>query len=411
MELMNRLHDIFGFEKHLISEMEIDKEIGNDVKDSYSIKFEHGKYGIKASNQRSYLYALYDILNGEKSMCFQSDLIQRGVHLDCGRKYFTSVWIKQLIQAIFEAKLNTIQFHFSENEGFRLEIPKYEHLCSDEFLNLDEMGEILILARQLEINVIPSFDSPGHLKHLLNYYPELRLKGSQTGIDITNPRSRALIKDMYDALLDVFVGVNTFHIGADEFIDFDAFHDFPQLEAFAKETVRDDAQAIDAYIHYVNEMGTYLLEKGLNVQVWNDPFYRTNQSSSLILNPEFTITYWTSWNANMAPVSTFIDKGHEVINYMDSLLYFVLGENAGYTYPTVEKIMNQFEPNRFPNRHESIGKETQQLLDPQSALLGGSMIAIWCDRPEAMTEDHVMDAFIPLVNAFSTKCTKTIKSS
>lgn len=411
MESNKLLRDIFGFEENYIIENDISYEIGNEVIDAYSISLDKGKYEIKASNQRSYLYALYDVFKGEKSKFFESKLNQRGVHLDCGRKYFTSEWIKNLILTIFEAKLNTIQIHFSENEGFRIDIPNYEHLCSNESLSIYEIDEILNLAHQLEINVIPSFDSPGHLKHILNAYPELRLKGSETGIDISNPRARELICSMYDAILSVFDGVSTIHIGADEFIDFDAFNDFPQLEAFAKIVVGKDAQAIDAYIQYVNEMGSYLLDKGLNVQVWNDAFYRTNQKSTLTLNPELTVTYWTSWNKNMAPVSSFIDKGHKVINYMDSLLYFVLGEKAGYTYPTEEKILNQFEPNHFPNRHESIGKDIKQILDPDLEQVHGAMISIWCDSPNAMTEDEVMEAFVPLVKAFSKKCTKTIKSS
>ncbi|MHC9000274.1 hypothetical protein [Enterococcus bulliens] len=40
----------------------------------------------------------------------------------------------------------------------------------------------------------------------------------------------------------------------------------------------------------------------------------------------------------MAPVETFLDKGHRVFNYNDNALYFVLGEAAGYNYPTIERL-------------------------------------------------------------------------
>lgn len=48
-----------------------------------------------------------------------SDVEDRSFHLDCARKFFTKDWIISLIKDLSWQKYNSIQLHFSENEGFR----------------------------------------------------------------------------------------------------------------------------------------------------------------------------------------------------------------------------------------------------------------------------------------------------
>lgn len=56
----------------------------------------------------------------------------------------------------------------------------------------------------------------------------------------------------------------------------------------------------------------------------------------------------------MASLKTFLEKGHKVINYNDSKFYYVLGEAAGYTYPTAGKIYNSsWHPGQFPWRNKA----------------------------------------------------------
>ncbi|MDE8146754.1 hypothetical protein PT041_08895, partial [Erysipelothrix rhusiopathiae] len=40
------------------------------------------------------------------------------------------------------------------------------------------------------------------------------------GLDITNPKARSFIKEIYDEMDDLFHTSISFHMGADEFIDF-----------------------------------------------------------------------------------------------------------------------------------------------------------------------------------------------
>ena len=88
---------------------------------------------------------------------------------------------------------------------------------------------------------------------------------------------------------------------------------------------------------------------------------------------------------------------------MDQYLYFVLGEKAGYTYPTVDKIQTSFEPHTFPLRHELASEQRVQVISDTSEQYLGSYFAIWCDDPNALSQTAVLAMITPLVEAFGGK--------
>ena len=50
--------------------------------------------------------------------------------LDIARNYTTVDHLKKLIDILSSYKLNVLQFHFSDDEGWRLEIPGLEELTA-----------------------------------------------------------------------------------------------------------------------------------------------------------------------------------------------------------------------------------------------------------------------------------------
>ena len=91
------------------------------------------------------------------------DLEERRLFVDCGRKYISKDWFIRQIHEMSYMKLNTLDMHFSENLGFRIECDTDPAIVSDEYLTKEEVLEILEEARLYGINVIPSIDSPGHV--------------------------------------------------------------------------------------------------------------------------------------------------------------------------------------------------------------------------------------------------------
>lgn len=143
---------------------------------------------------------------------------------------------------------------------------------------------------------------------------------------------------------------------------------------------------VDTYIDYLNEVAEHLESMGWTVRAWNDGLYRADQTQRVAPKPSIQITYWTKWHPMMAPVEDILAKGHQVINYNDGYLYYVLGEHAGYTYPTAEKIRASWHPGLFPNR---TGEAKQEYTGAYPRELVGTTFSIWSDKPEAQTEGEV----------------------
>ncbi|MBF0838264.1 family 20 glycosylhydrolase, partial [Streptococcus acidominimus] len=58
------------------------------------------------------------------------DLLYRGQMLDISRNYTTVDNLKKLIDVLSSYKMNVLHFHFSDDEGWRLEIPGLEELTT-----------------------------------------------------------------------------------------------------------------------------------------------------------------------------------------------------------------------------------------------------------------------------------------
>lgn len=137
------------------------------------------------------------------------DTAERTVMLDCGRKYYTKEWICNFIREMSWMGYNTLELHFSEDSGFRIDIwdsayytdtfnpaNDFSWICGgiptywqyevsstgngyyrtdcpngyadmSKYLTAKELVEICEVAKEYHIDIIPSFDSPAHLDYLM----------------------------------------------------------------------------------------------------------------------------------------------------------------------------------------------------------------------------------------------------
>lgn len=319
---------------------------------------------------------------------------ERALHIDIGRKFYTAEWIMDRIREMSRLRLNTLQLHFSENEGFRLMSESHPEVMSDEYLTKQEMKAIIHMAARYHIAVIPSLDSPGHLGYALRTHPEWILRdsaGTATpgALDITNAAARQFVLELIDEYAGLFAGSTYFHIGGDEFINFGQFDEYPQLEQYARNVLNiSGGTGVDTYIDYLNGVAEHLESKGWIVRAWNDGLYRADQTQRVAPKPSIQITYWTRWHGMMATVETVLAKGHQVINFNDAYLYYVLGEHAGYTYPTGEKISASWHPGLFPQKS---GEAKEEYAEAYPRELIGCAFSIWSDKPAAQTDADVAD--------------------
>ncbi|RKN56749.1 beta-N-acetylglucosaminidase, partial [Streptomyces klenkii] len=150
------------------------------------------------------------------------DRPQRGLLLDIARKPFPASWIEDRLREMAGLRLNQLQLHLSDDQGFRVESESHPEVVSEDHLTKDEVRRIVELAESLHITVIPEFDSPGHLGAVLAAHPDLQLRRADGGvaegaIDISDPAAGELIDELLREYDDLFPS-RYWHLGGDEYV-------------------------------------------------------------------------------------------------------------------------------------------------------------------------------------------------
>ncbi|MBQ8309485.1 MAG: family 20 glycosylhydrolase [Clostridia bacterium] len=384
---------------------------------------------------------------------------ERIFFLDCARKYYTPEWIKKMILVAKAAGFNVFSIHFSEDMGLRLESKQYPWLAGgdhslcvygatmgraeddDKYITQKEMADIVRFAQGVGMEVIPSFDSPGHMNYAVkkynayygsnisNYFhkhgkvelvhgtsrlkEEAQLSYSR-GIDISNSEAVVFAKNLYTEYGRFFrdLGCTKFDIGGDELLGFgdtineslSKWQNLEHWDAYAQRvTGNSDAVAYDAFILYMNEICALMKSLGYErVRLWNDDVYRdfdTGYTGVTRLDPDIDVQYWlVNSNGGKNTVHTYIDRGHKVLNFISLYTYYVLGMGGyhGATPETIAKNWNAyvFDPSNPENNPAA----------PNPYVLGGGY-CLWSDMPAAETEDEVMEHVKP----FLTACGKALR--
>ena len=163
----------------------------------------------------------------------------RGFHLDPCRHFITVENVKKQLDLMSMFKVNTMHFHLTEDQGWRIEIKKYPKLTSiggyrlqgdgstyGGFYTQEEIKDIVAYAAKRYITVIPEIDLPGHMMAAISAYPYLSCKGEQWtprmvwGVEdiVMCPGKEDMFNFLEDVVREVvplFPG-KYFHIGGDE---------------------------------------------------------------------------------------------------------------------------------------------------------------------------------------------------
>lgn len=331
---------------------------------------------------------------------------ERGLHLDAGRKFYSKQWIAEIIRTLSRNRMNVLWLHFSENEGFRIASDRHPELPSLLHLSKDDVRELIRLAGAYQIDLNPALDCPGHLGQALQEHPRWRLDREMaeplwSALDITQRSARDFLFSILDEYMELFAGSKVFHIGGDEFIDFNHFELFPKMEAYAKEHLGPDCGGVDVYVDFLNEAIARVRAKGFQVRVWNDGLLRPDLAEHVKLDPDVQIAFWSNWDRGMAPLKAFLDRGYQVVNYNAEYLYYILLIRKDYTDPDPDKLLTEWTPGMFPN-HPLVGSQT--VPQSQSSQFLGCCYSIWSDWPDLQTEDEVKARSEASLAAMGARC-------
>lgn len=172
----------------------------------------------------------------------------RGSHLDVARQFYSGAEVGRVLRIMAWNKMNKFHWHLTEDEAWRLEIDAYPQLTeiaawrghgkalppllgsgpqpTGGYYTKDVVRQIVTLADDLGIAVIPEIDMPGHFYAALQALPELR-DPDETGEyqsvqgfpnNSLNPAHEPVyrfVETVVDEVLELFPA-GIFHLGADE---------------------------------------------------------------------------------------------------------------------------------------------------------------------------------------------------
>jgi hexosaminidase len=112
----------------------------------------------------------------------------RGVMLDVARRFRPTADVKRFIDDIARYKINYLQLHLTDDQGWRIYIDKWPNLTdigsrtqvgggAGGFYSKADYSDIVAYAAARGITIVPAIEGPGHSNAALTSYPELNCNG------------------------------------------------------------------------------------------------------------------------------------------------------------------------------------------------------------------------------------------
>lgn len=173
----------------------------------------------------------------------------RAMHFDVARHFFPIEFVKEYIDLLALHNMNTLHWHLTDDQGWRIEIKKYPKLTEvgsmrnrtvagyagsgkyDQtshggYYTQEQLKDIVEYAKERYINIIPEVDLPGHMLAALAAYPELGCTGGpyevcpdwgvfEDVLCVGNEQTMLFLEDVMTELINIFPS-RYIHIGGDE---------------------------------------------------------------------------------------------------------------------------------------------------------------------------------------------------
>lgn len=307
---------------------------------------------------------------------------ERSAYIDCGRVYFSPEMLKALIKTLAWNRMNTLYLDFSNNNATRFFLDEMKVTAGGQnydittarpsdgkYLTQADMVDIIKVAKQYGVQIIPTFNSPGHIGGLYSLNNGFFDKATtddydrscgKITLDISKADAYAFGQAVVKLYVDFFAGqgCKSFNIAADE--------------ATLGNVKYDSTNA--TFVKYVNELNTYIKGKGMTTRMFNDGIQNVTGDG---ISKDIIVLYW-------APESTaeaLHKQGYQVVNFSYGAgLYFAYGASWWVWNQPVNTIYDGWTPgvlNRNTADTYQYNYVATEKTDPSNLL--GATFAVWTD--------------------------------
>ncbi|HEY0670342.1 MAG TPA: family 20 glycosylhydrolase [Sphingobacteriaceae bacterium] len=279
----------------------------------------------------------------------------RGMHLDVALHFFPVSFVKKFIDMMAQYKLNTFQWHLTEDQGWRIEIKKYPELTKSGawraqtlignlqnplgydgiphggFYTQEEIRDVVAYAAARHVNIIPEIELPGHCIAALVAYPQLACNNNPgpfkvvEGWGIYDEVFCAGKESTFEFLEDVFTEVmelfpsKYIHIGGDE-----ARKKRWKACDLCQKRIKDNGLKNEHELqsYFVQRVEKFLNSKGRSIIGWDEILEGG-------LAPNATVMSWRGEKGGIAAAKL----GHDVVMAPTTAVYFDFAQNNAEQEP------------------------------------------------------------------------------
>ena len=252
----------------------------------------------------------------------------RGFLLDPCRHFIPVENVKKHLDVLSLFKVNTMHWHLTDDQGWRIEIKKYPKLVEigstrmegegvehSGYYTQEQIKEIVAYAAERYITIIPELELPGHELAAIAAYPELSCKGQSVkpriiwGVEdvVMCPGKETMftfLSDVIAEMVPLFPGTY-FHIGGDE-CPKSSWKSCPACQARIKAEgfKTDKRHTAEEYLqsYVVRRMEKVLKQYGKRIIGWDEILEGG-------LSPEATVM---SWRGEIGGIEAAL-QNHDVI--------------------------------------------------------------------------------------------------
>ena len=325
----------------------------------------------------------------------------RGVLLDVARHFLPKADVLRFIDLVSAHKLNVLQLHLTDDQGWRIEIERYPRLTEvgawraetgvgtwrtgvtdgqphGGYYTQDDLREIVAFARERGVTVVPEIDVPGHVEAAVAAYPELGTRkqphtvrttwGVSTEVLDPSEESLEFFRGVLDEVLDVFDSP-WIAIGGDE-VPTTLWLDNPAIVARAAALGLGHVRELHGW--FIARLSEHVLAAGRRPVVWDEAF-------SPALPTEAIVTAWRGITVG----AVAMDAGHDVVMAPEQVVYLDHRSGDGPGEPTPVGFLRTIED---VLAFETVPAEVYELhpgLDSAPGALVGAQAQLWTEHLES----------------------------
>lgn len=288
----------------------------------------------------------------------------RGTHLDVARHFLPKHDVLRFVDLMALHRLNTLHWHLTEDQGWRIEITKYPRLTSvgawressqvgagpdatqdgrphGGFYTQDDIREVVAYAAARHITVVPEVDVPGHSMAAITAYPHLGVGAVEVGgTPVASPRQIAVgtewgifedvlnteqstvdfYTDVLDEVMELFPGT-WIGIGGDECPKAQWQAD-PRTQELMRARGLADEEELQAW--FIGRLDAHLTAAGRRTFGWDEIL-----EGNATMSPGATVASWRG----MTGAVTAARRGYDVVACPDDQVYLDYRQSEGPDEP------------------------------------------------------------------------------